>query len=390
MRVLQVIPAFLPATRYGGPPMSVLRLCQGLIQAGVDVELVTTDADGPGGRAEVTYDRLVDVEGVPVRYFRRYPRYEYGLSLPFVRFALDELGGYDLVHVTPLFTFISTLTPLLARRSRVPYVVSPRGMCMPWSLQRRSWKKLPYWHAFERPNLSRAAGLHATSEPEEEQLRRLFPGAAVFTVPNAVPIDDAPSVAREPGRVLFVGRLHPVKGFDVLVPAMSLLARRMPEVELVLAGPDDHGEWARIQERVAAADPRPRVRWVGPVEGAKKAELYASAAAFVMTSHLESFGNAIVEALGAGTPVVAGRNCPWRGLDRAGAGHWVDNTPSAIAGALERVLAAKDGAAMQAAARKYAASFSIAAVGKQMAARYRALLDGSGAGERFTASTTTC
>ncbi len=147
MRVLQIIPAFLPATRYGGPPLSVLRLCQGLRHAGVEVELITTDADGPGHNADVPYDRAVDVEGVSVRYFRRFPRHEFGLSLPLVRFALRELRSYDLVHVTPLFTFTSTVAQFLARKAGVPYVVSPRGTCMPWSQARRRGKKLLYWHS---------------------------------------------------------------------------------------------------------------------------------------------------------------------------------------------------------------------------------------------------
>lgn len=248
---------------------------------------------------------------------------------------------------------------------------------MPWSLERRRWKKLPYWHGLERPNLSHAAALHATSEPEAEQLTRLFPDTPVLTVPNAVEVETpTPGLARERGRIVFVGRLHPVKGFDVLIPAMSLLTARVPHAELVLAGPDDHGEWSRIKAAIERCEPRPKVRYVGSVHGRVKADLLGSAEALVLCSHLESFGNVVAEALAVGTPVVVGRRCPWRSVEEEGAGYWVEHTARGVADGLERLLSASDGGnRLRANARRLGATYTAAAIGKTMAHHYERLLD---------------
>ncbi|MBN4050460.1 glycosyltransferase, partial [Desulfobulbus sp. AH-315-M07] len=257
MRVLHVIPWFYPATRYGGPPESVLRLCQGLLTAGVDVELMCTDADGPGKNFDVPRDRLVDHEGVPVRYFERFPKVSFSPSAGLLGYAARHLRGYDLIHSHTLFNFSATVVPLLARTLRVPYVVSPRGMCLPWGMSQHRGRKLPYWWLLERPNLRAAAAIHATGEREERVLRELAPGVPILTVPNAVQLRSAiGTVKRVANRVAFLGRLHRKKGFDVLIPAMSLLTKIIPDVELVIAGGDDDGEWRRIEGYLNACEPR--------------------------------------------------------------------------------------------------------------------------------------
>jgi glycosyltransferase involved in cell wall biosynthesis len=383
MRVLQVIPAFYPATRYGGPTESVLRLCQALLAVGVEVEVATTNIDGvenlaipPGGTATV--------QGVPVHYFNRFPRLQTAPSFGLVRHLVSVARRYDLVHTGGLFNFVSSATPAVLQLLRQPYVISPRGMCRPWALSHGNWLKQPYWRLHERRNLLRAAAVHATSSEEADEIKALLPRAQILVVPNAVPeLRASQHTQRAPQRVLFVGRLHPVKGLDVLVSAMSALHARLPDAELVVAGPDDHGEWQRIQRHIESLEPRPRVRYVGPVEGDAKLQLLASASVLALTSHSESFGQVVAEALACGTPVVVSRNCPWRIVERVGAGFWVENESSSVADALERVLTAPDGAAaMSRAALELAATFSLRAVGEAMLDLYRQALRRPGDGSR--------
>lgn len=340
-RVLHVIPGFYPAVRYGGPIESVLRTCQALLRAGVDLEVLTTDADGPLS-LDVPTDRVVDVEGVPVRYCRRWPQASFNPSAPLVRELHAQVPRFDLVHVTAAFSFPSAAACIAARSHGVPYVVSPRGSCRPFALKQKSWKKQPYWWAIERHNLRAASALHATSDAEADELRALLPGQTVWTIPNGVDLPTAlpEQVERSRSQVLFLGRLHPVKALDRLVEAMSLVARELPEVELVLAGHDDDGLWALLEKQLATLSPRPRVRYLGVVRGAEKQALIASSTLLVLPSHTENFGQVVVEALAQGTPVIASRHTPWRRLEEAGAGLWVDNDPASLAAALSRMLSA--------------------------------------------------
>jgi glycosyltransferase involved in cell wall biosynthesis len=372
VRVLHVNPTFYPSTRDGGPSESLLLLVRGLRTAGIDAEIATTNGDGPTN-SDVPIGTRTAYEGVPVTYFERVPRIGYAPSPGLLRHLARAAHAFDLVHVHALFNFPSTFSAALLRTLGVPYVLSPRGMCEPWALAHRPWKKQPYYHLVERANLRGSRLLHATSDEEARNLRDLVPSHPVAIVPNAVELPRVSlEVVRAPERIVFLGRLHPVKGLDVLVPAVSLLAKRRPTVELVLAGPNHHGELERIERLAATLSPRPRLRWLGEVHGDAKSRLLAEATVLALTSYSESFGRTVVEALAHGTPVVVSKQCPWSVVAERGAGHWVDNTPEAVAEALFRVLEAHaSGAAMHVAARGLAAEFGVDEVGAKMAGLYR-------------------
>lgn len=363
MRVLHVVSSLSPSSGHGGLQRAVLSIGQGLERHGAEVTIATTHA----GRGE----RNESIEGLRVRSFPRLPPRRFHSSPALAAYLLDAVARFELVHVTGLFTFPSAVAPRIARLRGVPYVVSPSGMARPWALRYRSWKKAPYWSAIEKSSLRRADAVHATSEEEATELRRLLPGSFVFTVPNAVsPPLEVPSAERVADRVVFLGRIHPIKGLDLLVDAMGVLTQRRPGVELVLAGPDEVGHYRDLSARVERTRPRPRVRYIGPVDGRSKADLLSSAAVLALTSHSESFGLVVAEALSYGTPVVTTRGCPWRQLDDAGAGRWVVPSPRAIADALNEVLG---GACSTSAARAVAEQFSPDRVGRRMLDQYEAL-----------------
>ncbi len=374
VRVLHIVPSYYPAVRYGGPIVSVRRLCESLVQAGVEIDVATTDADGPGD-LDVPTDRWTDLDGVRVRYFHRWPRVDFAFSPPLARFLAKETRSYDLVHVVGTFSFPSLAAAAAARGAGVPYVVSTRGSIQPWSLAQKRWKKLPYWTLFERRNLEHAAAIHATAAAEADAIRALFPNARVFVSPNGVETVAPPKVERNPRQVVFLGRIHKVKGFDVLIPALARVAEALPGVQAIVAGPDDEGEWPRVEKLLEGARPRPEVRYVGAVTGDDKWRLLASSGVFVLPSHTENFGVAVAEALACGTPVVVSRNCPWRLVEEHGAGYWVENTPENVAKALLAIL--RDPALasrMGAAGIELARAYSWQGLGRKMAEWYREVL----------------
>ena len=344
MRVLHVTPYFPPAVPYGGPPASVLGLCQALQRAGVEVEVVTTTANGreslaPSPAGGDVYD------GVRVRYAERsFPRRFFGAR---VRAPLMEaLSRSDLCHIHGVWNVPEWWASRLARAAGVPYVISPRGMLQPQAAQIGRWRKAAAFALIERRNLMGAALLHATSEQEAAALRDLGFGRPITVVPNGVDLEDAGHAARgyrahlgipsDAFVVLFLGRMHRIKRLDLLADAFAAVRKTHPRAHLVLAGPDEQRLVAGLLRRLSAdAD---HVRVIGAVTGADKWALLKDADVMVQCSDSESFGLAVVESLASGVPVVATRTCPWSALEARECGFWVEQTAPAIAAAI-RTLA---------------------------------------------------
>src|SRR5262245_59906877 len=192
MRVLHVTAYFAPAFVYGGPPRNVLGLCHGLQSCGVDVEVVTTVANGdrdlpPSAGAGDVF------EGVPVHYApRAFPRRFFGAA---VRAPIREaLGRADLCHIHGLWNVPAWEASRAARRVGVPVVVSPRGMLQPAALAHGAWRKHVAFALVERPRLARAARVHATTRDEASSLRHIVDPERVIVIPNGVsqppPVDD--------------------------------------------------------------------------------------------------------------------------------------------------------------------------------------------------------
>lgn len=386
MRVIHVSPYFAPAFCYGGPPRSILGLCQGLTHAGVDVEVFTTTANGadqlpadPDGH---------DYDGVRARYFplgfpRRYWR------SPGLERAVSEAARHaDFVHVHGLWNFTGWSGVRAARAAGVPYAISPRGMLQgPARARHRALKDVAF-AAIERANLRGAAFLHATSAEEAGGLGDF--GPPVVLVANGVTPEDATPadmarVRREADIpdaapvVLFLGRLHPIKRLDLLADAFLRVRRTMPDAYLVLAGPDEGGHRRLVEAQLqSAAD---RVRFVGPVVGADKAAWLASSAVLVQCSDSESFGMSVAEALAAGTPAVVTDRGSWRDLEASGCGLVVAHSADALAAALERMLRnPAEASAMGARGRAWVAGrLGWDEVGREMARAYETALARTGA-----------
>ena len=313
MRILHVVPTYLPATRYGGPIVAVHSLCRALAARGHAVEVFTTSIDGPADTA-VPYDRPVMLDGVKVRYFasRRLRRLSYAPAL--MQSLHDEISGADVVHLHSAFLWPTWRAARLSRKSRIPYVVSPRGMLVKALIASRNRLIKSAWIALiERANLEQASAIHATSAIEAEEIQKFgwrLPRIAV--VPNGVdaieqaarqdapPADIAALAGRQP-LVLFFGRLAQVKGLDRLLRAFAQTRRGT----LAIVGNDYEGLAAGLFEMARQLRIDDRVRIVPrTITEAEKEYMFATARAFVLPSYSESFGNVVLEAMQRGLPVI--------------------------------------------------------------------------------------
>ena len=318
----------------------MLGLCQGLQRAGVDVEVVTTTANGedslppspPGGER---------YQGVQVRYAARaFPQRFFGAR---VRGPLtDALARADVCHIHGVWNVPEWWASHLARAARVPYVISPRGMLQPQATRIGRWRKATAFALLERRNLKGAALFHATSEQEAGALRDLGFGRPIAVVPNGVDLEDAKQAAggyrarigipSDAFVVLFLGRMHRIKRLDLLADAFAAVRKTHPRAQLVLAGPDEQRLVPDLLRRLSAdAD---HVHAIGAVDGADKWALLKDADVMIQCSDSESFGLAVVESLASGVPVIATRTCPWSVLEARECGFWVEHTSSAIAAAI--------------------------------------------------------
>ena len=298
-----MVPSYLPAWRYGGPIRSVHGLCKALAQAGHEVEVFTTNADGPG-ELDVPVAEPVDVEGVRVWYFPDRVRRLYWS--PAMGAALSaRIATFDIAHLHSIYLWPTTAAAHRARDAGIPYVLSPRGMLMRELIEGKSrWVKRAWIAAFERSNLKHAAAVHFTSAREAEEAAAFgLRFQRVCVVPNGS--DGA--LAEAPARpevatpfLLFIGRLSWEKGLDRLLRALA----HAPGIELRIAGDGDPALREKLQQVAATSGVAQRVRFLGPVDAAEKSRLLAQAAALVLPSYSESFGNVVLEAMAAGCPVV--------------------------------------------------------------------------------------
>lgn len=299
MRILHVVPTYVPAFRYGGPIVAVHGLCKALVARGHDVDVFTTNVDG-GGRLDVPTGEAVDVDGVRVHYFPSpLPRLYWS---PMMRRALARIGAYDIAHTHAVYLWPGLALAAAARRARLPYVISPRGMLVPELIRRRNRLIKTIWlHTLERRALARASAIHFTAQLEWEEARRVgLPLPSPFVVPNGIDVAEKPDLPRDENTLVFLGRIHWKKGLDRVIAALPDL----PGVRFVIAGNDEEQLTPQLRQLAARLGVAGRVEFPGPVYGSAKNELLARATLFVLLSTSENFGNAVLEAMAMQTPVV--------------------------------------------------------------------------------------
>lgn len=315
MKILHIIPAYLPAYRYGGPIESVHSLNKALVEAGAEVTVYTTDIDGPG-TLRVSTSASTVIDGVKVFYFKHsFPR-SWFYSRTMHRALAEHAGEFDVIHVTSVFLAASWLGARFARKFCKPYIISPRGSLMREPLGKKSIKKKIYLSLIERMNLKGAAAIHFTVSAEEREYREAgLPLGSTVTIPNSVDIQSLGEgdgkafrqklgIASDRKIILSLGRLSWKKGFDTLIPAFAEITKEIPDAILVIAGGDDEGYKKVIVRMIEEHKLQRHVVFAGPIARGDKSSAYAASDFFVLPSYSENFGMVVAEAMGFGLPVV--------------------------------------------------------------------------------------
>ena len=345
MKLVHVVPTYYPAVRYGGPIWSVHALCKALVQRGHDVQVLTTNVDGPVV-LDVPTGVPVDLDGVTVRYFpSRFARRLYwspAMNLQLPGLLLEA----DFVHLHSIFLAPTSSAARVAESLRIPWCVSPRGALVPELISRRSTLAKRIWMLInERRTLERASFIHATSKLEAQDAERIgYRLPPIRVIPNGVEVPHRngsafnSAIDRIGGSpyLLFLGRINWKKGLDRLIPAMAYL----PGFRLVVAGNDEEQLSPRLKRLAQQSGVLERIDFPGAVAGEQKLNLLRGATLLILPSYSENFGNVLLESLAAGRPVAMTAEVGLApAIHAAGAGEMISGQPSEMGRQLSALVA---------------------------------------------------
>jgi glycosyltransferase involved in cell wall biosynthesis len=344
LSVLQVVPYYAPAWGFGGPPRVMAEEAYELVSRGHSVQVFTTDAFEPGRRFDGPVPSIEN--GVTIRRFRNvsnglaYGKYRF---LPMGLMAALRKVDCDVVHLSEVRHELAILTWRTARKRQLPLVVSAHGT-LPVGDGAKAKVKALYDEVWVRPMISRSAALLAQTEHEAELYERA--GASrekIHLLPLGTadpPAGEPVDLGVEPDRrvVLFLGRLHPLKGVDRLVRGFAAVSHRHPDAVLVVVGRDD-GALEDLRLLVDELGLGDRVRFPGAIFGDDRFAAYRRADLFAITpTHFEETSLAAVEAASVGTPLLLGDEAEAPFLDAYGAG-WRIRAGGDVAPVLDEALA---------------------------------------------------
>ena len=336
----------------GGVVKAAIDLCESMTRLGHRVVLTTCDAtDGP----KVASESLQVVEAPASKVVKPM------LSGQALRQIEGIIQSADVAHLHTPWELANLQWAALLRRHKVPYVVSAHGMLDHYCMGQKRLKKQAFLALGGRRLFRDATAIHFTAQAELEQARAYIPVAnkaivlpcvmdlsSYATLSGPEPALRAyPQIRREARKILFLSRVHPKKGVDLLIRAMAVVKAKMPGAQLLIAGPGDDRYFAELKalaERLGITDV---VSFLGMARGAEKQSLYQVADVFVLPTHQENFGLVLAEAMACGAPVITTRGTDiWRELEQGGA-RIVDHDPKDIAAEIERVLSDLDEARRQ-------------------------------------------
>jgi glycosyltransferase involved in cell wall biosynthesis len=324
MRILKVTQAYHPFQSRGGPALKVRSIARELVRQGHQVTVLTADLGfGPAEIAATAAFRnghgwSSDLDGVECVYLATQGHYRnLTVNAGVISFCRRRLRQFDVVHIYGLY---DTLGPVVARYCRqfgVPYVVEPLGMTNPID---RGFALKRAWHRLVDPYLSAARKMIVTSEQERSDLlAEGFPCERLVLRYNGIDLEEFSQLPppgafrtklgpREEQRfILFLGRLIPRKGADLLIQALPSTG---DGVRLVIAGPEgEPGYIALLAAKASELRVSSRVTFTGPLFGEEKLSALADAFVFALPSRYENFGNSAAEALASGTPVLVSDQC---------------------------------------------------------------------------------
>lgn len=321
MKILQVIPYFTPAYAFGGPVTVVYQISRELAKRGHEVVVYTTDAENPDSRLNIEREKIVD--GFNVYYMRNLSmvpvrKSKIFITTELVSIAKEQTKDFDVIHLHECRTFQNVVVHHYAKKHVVPYVLQAHG-----SIPRIMTKQMLKWLYdifFGYRILRDASKVIALTLVEAHQYRDMgVPKEKIAIIPNGIDLseyDNLPPKGKLKEKleitgkkiILFMGRLHKIKGIDFLLKAYAEVVNEMKvnDALLVIAGPDD-GYLSTVKYLINQLKLQGKVLLTGPLHGWSKLQAYVDADVYVLPSRYETFPMGLLEAYACGKPVITSK-----------------------------------------------------------------------------------
>lgn len=312
--------------KYGGPTASVPIQCRGLAKEGVDTTLYTYSESRPfekglqeDGVHVIEYDK-------PTSFFKK----KFHIAL---KNLLKQSDDADVYHYHGVWLPSNHWVASAARKKGKKYVLNPRGDLETYRINYNKWKKFKkmlIWHIYGKKDVQNANCIIATSRQELEAIRRLGITAPIAIIPNGIEMKNFPSeIVREQQEkkvVLFLSRVNPIKGLELLIEAWSKLPVDVKNGwELHIAGNSDPIDYVhKLENQISALNQSESVKLLGPITGEAKMQKYMNSDLFILPTFNENFGNVIAEAMMCECPAITTTNAPWEVLVEDKCGWWID------------------------------------------------------------------
>lgn len=316
--------------------MSVAMLCEQLVKTGCPVHVYTTTANGVN-ELDILPDEPVNIDGVTVTYFKRITKDHTHFSPALLKTVWKTAKEYDAVHIHAWWNLVSVFSCLIALWHKVPVIVSARGTLSPYSFNNKNRGIKSVIHNILGKPLLKRCHFHVTSNREGEAVNTL--GAkSIINIPNFVklpaPRQSTEKPVSETFKLIFFSRIEEKKGLDILFRALSMVK---VSFHLTIAGTGNEDYIDHLKLLAITYNIQHKITWAGFVNETKF-ELLRQHHLFVLPSHDENFGNAVIESLSVGTAVLVSEGVGLAGYIRKNNFGWVcQHDPQSISNAIENI-----------------------------------------------------
>jgi len=320
MKILQVTNFFKPSWEAGGIARVAYEISKNLVKEGHEVTVFTTD--GFKSRLKIIKNKPIDVDGINTYYFRNLSNYLTKRNivipyyLPFI--ARIKIKDFDVIHIHEHRTLLAVIVHYYSKKYNIPYVLQAHGT-LPNTIGKQNQKKI-FDILWGNEILKDASKLISVSNTEVDQyLQMNVPIEKMVVIPNGIDIDSLSSLPEKGSFraryhinqkhiILYLGRLHKIKGIDFLLRSFVELAKDIDDSVLILAGPDD-GYKDKAKEQIHELGLEKKVIFTGYMGPMDKISAYLDAEILVYPSSFEIFGLVPFEAIMYDTPVIVTDDC---------------------------------------------------------------------------------